>query len=329
MSFPTRRVFRTLLASGAIALGLAASAAADRDATLRALDALVASDDGAELMIRVNEGTNSAIAIGDRVEYRLRSGIDGYLTVIHVDPNGVLTVMQPSHALSDNRVRAGVEKVLPDPESGIAIEAEPPVGLEVVYAIASETPLDKQRLGLGNADPATIDVGDAPAFVERLTRTLRELAGRVVASKTEQRILGREAVQYSAADIENYFRGARTRSLTRPKLDLQIQFPSGSHQLDETAKRNLDEFGTALKRSSLASRRFVLSGHTDDVGDEDFNLELSKARAETARKYLMSKHGIDVGRIEVEAYGESKPKEPNQDDFTRRQNRRVEFTLEP
>jgi len=71
---------------------------------------------------------------------------------------------------------------------------------------------------------------------------------------------------------------------------------------------------------------FVLGGHTDDVGEDDYNMQLSEERAESTRRYLVEK-GIDPSRLEVAAFGKTKPLEEGSDPDARRRNRRVEFTL--
>jgi OOP family OmpA-OmpF porin len=69
-----------------------------------------------------------------------------------------------------------------------------------------------------------------------------------------------------------------------------------------------------------------LAGHTDNVGSNEANLKLSKARAESVKAYLVDK-GANASRIEATGYGESQPIATNKTAAGRQQNRRVEFTL--
>ncbi len=69
-----------------------------------------------------------------------------------------------------------------------------------------------------------------------------------------------------------------------------------------------------------------IEGHTDSTGDEDYNLELSKRRAEAVGVYLVD-NGIDAERLEFEGYGERYPVDTNATLEGRRRNRRVEFLL--
>ncbi len=66
-----------------------------------------------------------------------------------------------------------------------------------------------------------------------------------------------------------------------------------------------------------------LSGHTDDVGSEDYNLELSRHRAYNVGEYLKSK-GISSDRLIVKGYGKQRPTVVSKEDAARTMNRRVE-----
>lgn len=69
-----------------------------------------------------------------------------------------------------------------------------------------------------------------------------------------------------------------------------------------------------------------IAGHTDNMGDDAFNLQLSQKRAESAMNYLIEK-GIVKDRLEAIGYGETKPVADNKIADGRKQNRRVEFIV--
>lgn len=69
-----------------------------------------------------------------------------------------------------------------------------------------------------------------------------------------------------------------------------------------------------------------LGGHTDNIGSDAANMRLSKDRAESVKRYLVSQ-GAGNGRIEAVGYGESQPISGNKTAKGRQNNRRVEFTL--
>lgn len=67
-----------------------------------------------------------------------------------------------------------------------------------------------------------------------------------------------------------------------------------------------------------------VAGHTDSVGSDRYNMDLSQRRANTVRNYLISK-GIAADRLVAKAYGESQPIASNDTDEGRFKNRRVEL----
>ncbi|TVR81067.1 MAG: OmpA family protein [Chitinophagaceae bacterium] len=69
-----------------------------------------------------------------------------------------------------------------------------------------------------------------------------------------------------------------------------------------------------------------ISGHTDNVGSDSFNLKLSEDRAAAVKNYLRE-NGIPLGRIESKGYGKNKPVATNDTEEGRQMNRRVEFTI--
>lgn len=73
-------------------------------------------------------------------------------------------------------------------------------------------------------------------------------------------------------------------------------------------------------------RGLVIEGHTDSVGDDAYNLDLSRRRADSVKAYLM-KNGIDPGRMSATGLGESSPVSGNDSPTGRQQNRRVEVII--
>ena len=54
----------------------------------------------------------------------------------------------------------------------------------------------------------------------------------------------------------------------------------------------VQELGKALSNSSLKGSTFVVAGHTDAIGGESYNQDLSERRADTIKKYLTEKYGL-------------------------------------
>ncbi|MEE8166210.1 MAG: OmpA family protein, partial [Myxococcota bacterium] len=101
---------------------------------------------------------------------------------------------------------------------------------------------------------------------------------------------------------------------------------SNSAELDEQARRNIDEFAVALDHPKLRSMSFAVAGHTDDRGSESHNMGLSRRRALSVQNYLVESGGVDPARLVVEAHGEGIPLMDEDSGYARSMNRRVEFT---
>ena len=103
-----------------------------------------------------------------------------------------------------------------------------------------------------------------------------------------------------------------------------IEFDLGRATVRAKSQPTLNEAAGVLKE--YAALRISITGHTDNVGDRNKNLELSKARAEAVKAYLVQQ-GIDAGRIETRGAGPDEPIADNKLDAGRQKNRRIEFKL--
>lgn len=72
----------------------------------------------------------------------------------------------------------------------------------------------------------------------------------------------------------------------------------------------------------------VVAGHTDDTGTYQYNMNLSKARADSVKSYLVAQNVQDI-RIETQGFGPNYPAVPNNSEANRAANRRVEIHIEP
>ena len=104
-----------------------------------------------------------------------------------------------------------------------------------------------------------------------------------------------------------------------------IYFPFNS-----TNKLNSEEVETYLKdvaaRVKTSGEKVVLTGHTDNVGDDDSNVKLGQRRSNIVRDYLISQ-GVTAAQITANSAGESQPIATNDTDAGRQQNRRTELQI--
>ncbi len=101
----------------------------------------------------------------------------------------------------------------------------------------------------------------------------------------------------------------------------EIYFDAGSARLTNIAKAILD--GVALRMRNDLNATVVVTGYSDNVGSEESNLDISRRRAEAAREYLVTRHGIDPARISTEGRGSAEPAYDNQTEEGRAKNRRA------
>jgi outer membrane protein OmpA-like peptidoglycan-associated protein len=98
---------------------------------------------------------------------------------------------------------------------------------------------------------------------------------------------------------------------TKPNIDLDIQFDYNSAEISKTSMPAVQELGKALSNANLRGSTFVVAGHTDAIGSEGYNQDLSERRADTIKRYLTEKYGIVGTDLVTVGYGKSKPKDPN------------------
>ena len=100
-----------------------------------------------------------------------------------------------------------------------------------------------------------------------------------------------------------------------------LLFKINSSELSDSAKYNLARIATVF--NDYPQTFILVEGHTDNTGTVQYNIDLSKQRANTVADYLISK-GVAKERFEIKWYGQDQPKYPNDTDANRKLNRRVE-----
>ena len=119
---------------------------------------------------------------------------------------------------------------------------------------------------------------------------------------------------------------AEPRALDTIRFPSVVLFPRRSAELTEQGKEVL---ATQLQeaRDMLSRATYIeVIGHTDDVGDEAYNMDLSEQRAESVRNYLIGA-GVDGSKMVTVGAGESMPIASNKTDEGRAENRRVEVMV--
>lgn len=133
------------------------------------------------------------------------------------------------------------------------------------------------------------------------------------------------------AQIEIPESAGRTVSQITIKLELpktyvlnNVFFDTGKATLKSESNRALNDFYEVLfYKETLV---IEIAGHTDNIGGEELNLQLSEDRANAVRNYLIRK-GIDGNRLIAKGYGFSRPVADNETEEGRAQNRRTEIKI--
>jgi outer membrane protein OmpA-like peptidoglycan-associated protein len=105
----------------------------------------------------------------------------------------------------------------------------------------------------------------------------------------------------------------------------QVHFQTASATILPDSFPMLGEI-VALLKANPSIKKMRIEGHTDNRGNADYNLDLSKRRAASVLSYLVG-HGLESSRLESEGYGLTKPIESNDTEEGRLANRRVEFKI--
>lgn len=126
-----------------------------------------------------------------------------------------------------------------------------------------------------------------------------------------------EAGEAATADIKLMKEGVEITLKVYFDVDQATIRPESKDGLAAAAKIMNDNPGIKVE----------IAGHTDNTGSDEYNLELSKRRAQAVVDYLVTKHGVDRSLLMAKGYGEAKPVATNDTDEGRQLNRRVEFKV--
>lgn len=143
-------------------------------------------------------------------------------------------------------------------------------------------------------------------------------AGVVISGKMDVQAKKMEADLGKTAKVERVGEGIK---LT---FNTQLLFDFNKTELKMTNKADLQKLAETLMQNPETDMLIV--GHTDDIGTESSNLELSEKRANAVANQLISA-GVDIKRMKIQGWGESQPSVLNNSENNRSQNRRVEIAI--
>jgi outer membrane protein OmpA-like peptidoglycan-associated protein/uncharacterized protein YegL len=118
--------------------------------------------------------------------------------------------------------------------------------------------------------------------------------------------------------------GEKTFKGVRETISLNINFDFDKDEIMPRYTIEIEQMATYLTKNSTL--KIIISGHTDNYGEEEYNISLSKRRAESVKAALV-KLEIAAGRIATIGLGETDPITPNDSDNNRFRNRRIEVEI--
>jgi len=216
-------------------------------------------------------------------------------------------------------------------------------GLAREAVIAGE---DARRAGMigmtaANAEASRAAAAEAAAAAERelAAKAAAEAAAQAAAAAAEAATASEAAVEAAAqAAAAAAAQAARDELLSRLNTALPtresdrglvseiggVQFATAAADLSAPARESLARFSGVV--ASYPDLRFTIEGHTDNVGSDANNNELSLRRAISVRDYLIGQ-GVAASSIDVEGLGPSRPVADNSTADGRARNRRVEIVI--
>jgi len=148
------------------------------------------------------------------------------------------------------------------------------------------------------------------ALKPRITRSLTATPADRARADEEQRIID-DAVHQSQTRPLSPAQRDQVAAITKekPKIDLEIYFDYKSAAISARAVPDLAALGKALKNPDLAGSVFMIAGHTDAKGSEQYNLSLSERRADAVKRYLIEKFGLAADALMSVGYGKEQLKD--------------------
>lgn len=319
------RISRSVLAT-ACALLLTPAFAGDRMGVLGALDRVTGNWPAAELKAGLAGGQQNAAAqpkevvLGSNLAFAYEARTAGHATLLHVNSHGEMQLLRQGAA----KARSGKTE---------EFQVAQPLGTETLYVIFSDAPVD----ALFGGAPADVSLGDDRAQAEAFATRISELARqqKIALARVQYQVVATAgATEYTTRGIVRRIveadeddGGGGVDSRATHTIPARIEFAFNSADLTPRGRLDLDTFGEALLSSQMAERSLSLEGHTDSVGANEYNCDLSLRRAQAAREYLLKSFGVAAARVQLAAFGESRPIASNSSESSRHQNRRVEFVF--
>lgn len=145
--------------------------------------------------------------------------------------------------------------------------------------------------------------------------------------EAQRRAMDAQEAQRRAEMLEQELSDLRAKKTDRGVVVTlgDVLFDTGKSTLKPGAYKTIDRLAEVLKEDP--QRKVLIEGHTDSVGSEEFNQQLSERRAQAVQAALVER-GVQPSQIRTVGRGETAPVASNEDPGGRQQNRRVEMVFQ-
>jgi peptidoglycan-associated lipoprotein len=190
---------------------------------------------------------------------------------------------------------------------------------EQVDPVSGRVSQTENRLGQAEGQIGKLDgrMGAAEGKIESVEGKLTSLDGKLTAvdGKAERALQTLGNLKFERRLVIDMKDGAN--------------FGFNSAVLPPQARKEIDGFLSDLKGDLAGGENavFLVTGHTDNAGSEDYNYELGRRRADTVSRYLVTQKKMDPLRVVTVSYGENAPATENNSRDGRAKNRRVEILV--
>jgi len=137
---------------------------------------------------------------------------------------------------------------------------------------------------------------------------------------------GRQANRRIEAIIDCAFDVKKVTPPDRLCMNLNMEFDTGKADIKPQYRDEIAKVGDFMKQYPTTTA--IIEGHTDNVGSSEFNMKLSKQRADNVVAYLVKNFGIEASRLEAKGYGYTRRIAYNTTAEGRQKNRRINAIID-
>ncbi len=165
----------------------------------------------------------------------------------------------------------------------------------------------------------SLEIEKHPAVEQAILRLQKQLAGSIQPAATLARALTLASKDLVLEDMPDSF--------TQPGVPVWIHFAFRSAELNAEGMEQARQLGQAIASADLQGQTIRVVGHTDLFGEAEYNLDLSRRRAQTVASYLVARFSIPRSRVVTEGRGMQEPIVTTGSQDEQAVNRRVEIVL--